>query len=476
MATRKENTESVAGDTISRLYPKVDETETPLPRSWSPKDKCSFIGLSQTNLRVHYKGNGRNHKDAAAVRATHPIPASCGLYYFEIKIISKGRDGYMGIGLSSQGVHLSRLPGWEKQSYGYHGDDGNSFSSSGSGTPYGPTFTTGDVIGCGVNMIDNTAFYTKNGLKLGIAFTDLPLKLYPTVGLQTPGEIVDANFGQTPFVYDIYEEFKELQAQVNRSIETFSISDKHLCWQSTMQKLVSTYLIHHGYSATAEVFAKTTGQPILEDLLSIKNRQRIQKLVLAGRIGDAIETTQKLYPGLLERNPNLLFLLKCRQFVEMVSGNDSDVRGPGIHSPTRSNKATPCSSPTHPHSGNSGSGSSLNSPSHSSNGFMSNGIQNGINCDEETLMEIEEENETRIVRNGSHNGDALQEEVSISPRQETFQKRMPSLLGNSEFIEKLLAFGKELKLLSVELKQEYGTSASNKRAIENLKISHGNHN
>lgn len=39
-------------------------------------------------------------------------------------------------------------------------------------------------------------------------FSSYQLKLYPTVGLQTPGEIVDANFGQTPFVYDIYEEFK----------------------------------------------------------------------------------------------------------------------------------------------------------------------------------------------------------------------------------------------------------------------------
>ena len=29
--------------------------------------------------------------------------------------------------------------------------------------------------------------------------------LYPTVGLQTLGEIVDANFGQQPFVYDIDE-------------------------------------------------------------------------------------------------------------------------------------------------------------------------------------------------------------------------------------------------------------------------------
>lgn len=32
--------------------------------------------------------------------------------------------------------------------------------------------------------------------------------LYPTVGLQTPGEVVDANFGQAPFMYDVYEEMK----------------------------------------------------------------------------------------------------------------------------------------------------------------------------------------------------------------------------------------------------------------------------
>lgn len=89
--------------------------------------------------------------------------------------MSKGRDGYMGIGLSAHGVNVNRLPGWDKHSYGYHGDDGHSFCSSGTGQPYGPTFTTGDVIGCGVNLVDNTAFYTKNGHHLGIAFTDLPV-------------------------------------------------------------------------------------------------------------------------------------------------------------------------------------------------------------------------------------------------------------------------------------------------------------
>lgn len=29
--------------------------------------------------------------------------------------------------------------------------------------------------------------------------------LYPTVGLQTPGEVVEANFGQQSFVFDIHD-------------------------------------------------------------------------------------------------------------------------------------------------------------------------------------------------------------------------------------------------------------------------------
>jgi len=58
-------------------------------------------------------------------------------------------------------------------------------------------------------------------------------------------------------------------------------------------------------------------------------------------MGEAIEMTNKLYPGLLESNRNLLFKLKCRQFVEMVNGTDSEVTPRSsydnieIHSTTR---------------------------------------------------------------------------------------------------------------------------------------------
>ncbi|PIO28890.1 hypothetical protein AB205_0063760 [Aquarana catesbeiana] len=50
-------------------------------------------------------------------------------------------------------------------------------------------------------------------------------------------------------------------------------------------------------------------------------------------MGEAIETTQQLYPNLLERNPNLFFTLKVRQFIEMVNGTDSEVRCLGGRSP-----------------------------------------------------------------------------------------------------------------------------------------------
>lgn len=122
--------------------------------------------------------------------------------------------------------------------------------------------------------------------------------------------------------------------------------------------MVSSYLVHHGYSSTAESFAKATEQNLNEEMTSIKTRQskmktmnnhnifrmiffnfrngsssmalhfsisEILKLVMSGRMGLAIEHTLRSYPGLLEKNQNLLFMLKCRQFVEMVNGSDFEV-------------------------------------------------------------------------------------------------------------------------------------------------------
>ena len=393
-------------DRLKRLYPYTDVSL--LPKQWSSKDKANFIILSEDGLKVHYKGVGKTHKDAAAVRATHSIPQSCLLYYYEVKIISKGRDGYMGIGLAAQGVNMHRLPGWDTQSYGFHGDDGHSFNSSGTGQPYGPTFTTGDVIGCGFNLIENKCFYTKNGLNLGVAFTDLAsVPLFPTVGLQTPGEELEANFGLEPFCYDIEQDMIALKKRITESINTFPVN--HAEWQPMLHFLVQSWLIHNGYCSTAQVFSESTQIPFKENVQNIKQRLKIQQFVLCGKIGDAIQLTNRLYPTVLPNNPDLLFALKCRQFIEFVCGHD--VAG------------------------------------QSTNG-------NDCNGNSETKMEVDlspeedgENHETELFDNDANNHSSN------------------STNGVCE-IERILLFGKELNALSKQLMAEYGYNETNKKMLE----------
>ncbi|CAI2177806.1 1335_t:CDS:2, partial [Funneliformis geosporum] len=92
------------------------------------------------------------------------------------------------------------MPGWEDSSWGYHGDDGNTYFNDSK--PYGPKFMTGDTIGCCLNFRNNTVFYTRNGMNLGIAFRKyLRNALYPCVGMLSPGGSIGANFGYKKFKY-----------------------------------------------------------------------------------------------------------------------------------------------------------------------------------------------------------------------------------------------------------------------------------
>lgn len=127
----------------------------------------------------------------------------------------------MAVGFATKTASLSRPVGWEPEAWGYHGDDGRCFTGQNVGRHYGPSFNTGDTIGCGVNFRDNVFFFTRNGKKLGqycrwrgrtTAANDSPgetyndfskIRLYPAISLKKPGEEVRVNFGQSPFIFDI---------------------------------------------------------------------------------------------------------------------------------------------------------------------------------------------------------------------------------------------------------------------------------
>ena len=143
-------------------------------------------------------------------------------------------------------------------------------------------------------------------------------------------------------------------------------------------------------------------------------------MVLAGRMGEAIDTTHQLYPGLLERRANLLFMLKCRQFIEMVNGTDSEVRGAAIRSPkshggSGSSRSSPSMSPSHHGSGYSyyahrsvtqqqQGNSAGTSPNRNiiTKGHSSGGSQNTDQQQQQTLSESDM-NAANAAMNGSNN-------------------------------------------------------------------------
>ncbi|KAJ1358916.1 hypothetical protein KIN20_017484 [Parelaphostrongylus tenuis] len=315
-ATTFEEDERLARERLTNLYPRADLKR--LPRTWNKNDKYHFLDISHSSLRVSYKGNGKQQqKDAASTRADNPIPPQCGVYYFEITIV-RGLKGCMGVGVCGKSVNLNRLPGWDRYSYGYHGDDGNFFSFSGNGVAYGPKFTSGDVIGCGINLVNKTIFFTKNGVHLGIASRDLEHidDLYPTVGLQTSGEVVDANFGQRPFRFDIRPEMESARAKVSNEILSIQLPPEKTDW---MNRLVSSWMACEGYSKSMASFCNAAKLVPEEDEQSIEMRKEIVALVLSGHSREAISKMEEAYPDIFVLNKNIALVLKCQQFVEMAA-------------------------------------------------------------------------------------------------------------------------------------------------------------
>jgi hypothetical protein len=132
--------------------------------------------------------------------------------YYELEIHSSG-EGWVSIGLAVECVSAeNNYPGKAKNSYGYFSYNGDKRCNMESVATYGPNYSKGDIIGCGLTN-EGECFYTLNGKNLGTAFSveknDFRDGLYPCIGFYNAGySIADlwevrANFGHAPFLFDL---------------------------------------------------------------------------------------------------------------------------------------------------------------------------------------------------------------------------------------------------------------------------------
>lgn len=115
-----------------------------------------------------------------AVRGSQGRDAS-GDHYFEVTIGGTA-DGRMMVGIGLSSASLASYPGADGDGRGYWGSSGQKYASA-SGSSYGATFSSGDVIGVRLNAGALT-FYV-NGSSQGSAFTGLSGAWYPMCGTDT---------------------------------------------------------------------------------------------------------------------------------------------------------------------------------------------------------------------------------------------------------------------------------------------------
>ncbi len=187
--------------------PSHELLHTSVP-SFMEKEKHSGCELSEEGCCIDWRG-----EEPSMCRSNAVIPSLFEpVFYFELVVLHQGSDGAVGLGLAPRGHSLMGMPGWNMQSFGYHGDDGAVFSgeSRGLGKRFGPSWGTGDTVGLGVKRRDENdarahdIFATKNGEFLGVMFSNVQLEdYYAVVGSMSVGAKLKVVFDRTKFRFDL---------------------------------------------------------------------------------------------------------------------------------------------------------------------------------------------------------------------------------------------------------------------------------
>jgi hypothetical protein len=140
---------------------------------------------------------------AGSIRST--IGMSSGKWFFEVTVGATS----LTVGIAKSGTALSAYLGSQSNEWSY-GQNASKITG-GSGTSYGVTFTTGDVIGTAFDADNGTLTFYKNGSSQGTAFTGLTSGPYFfAVGDNSATSGHACNYGQRPFAYTAPSGFKAL--------------------------------------------------------------------------------------------------------------------------------------------------------------------------------------------------------------------------------------------------------------------------
>ena len=219
--------------------------------TWNPLRKGPAHTLSDGNLLI-------TSTLADATFGTFMV--NSGKWYWEITALSA--ECIFGIGDEIAPPAAAFDTASAINTRGYNGFNGQK-TNNGSGSAYGATYTTNDVIGIALNMDDGEITFYKNNVSQGVAFTGL-------TGFWGPGASVGntrscrANFGQSAFTYTPPTGFNALSTA---NLPDPTIADPSAHFQTTVYTGNGTAIGSGGLEVNQS--GNSTFQP---DFAWIKNR------------------------------------------------------------------------------------------------------------------------------------------------------------------------------------------------------------
>ncbi|CAM8989204.1 unnamed protein product [Rhodiola kirilowii] len=306
-------------------YAADDEEECPTELN-TFNSSGGFMVVANDKLSVQYTSVNLHGHDVGVVQANCPAPVKRIVYYFEMTVKNAGVKGQVAIGFTTDSFKKKRQPGWEANSFGYHGDDGVLYRGHGRGDPFGPTYTTGDTVGCGINYASQEIFFTKNGTEVGKTSKNIKDPLYPTIAVHSQNEEVSVNFGKEPFIFDL-KRFETLERMKQQAmIEEVSLPE------NISYSIVRSYLVHYGYEDTLKAYDSATnisethanassenGIAKHDDMYQLSQRRIIREIIRSGNIDAAFEKLETWYPKITEDTCTIgYFLLHCQKFIELT--------------------------------------------------------------------------------------------------------------------------------------------------------------
>jgi hypothetical protein len=163
---------------------------------WNPINIETSTTISEGNLKFLCSSGGSYNT------CTGTISVSSGKWYWELTYTGASGDGSQtGILASTRnlaGLATSAATGTWSDGYAYS-SNGNKVNN-GSGSAYGSTYTTGDVIGVALDLNAGTLVFYKNNTTQGTAYSSLSGSFVPSAG-SFNSNYYQVNFGQRPFSY-----------------------------------------------------------------------------------------------------------------------------------------------------------------------------------------------------------------------------------------------------------------------------------